>query len=132
MPPESRTDLTLIDGSGYIFRAFFALPQMNTSRGLPTNAVRGFVSMMLKFLRETRPTHLAVIFDAPGRTFRDDLYADYKANRATMPNDLSVQIPYIHRAVEAMRIRNIVIPGVEADDVIGTLAARAAHENFDV
>jgi DNA polymerase-1 len=132
MATDERTNLTLIDGSGYIFRAFFALPQMNNSRGMPTNAVFGFIRMMLKLLRETRPTHIAVVFDAKGKTFRDDLFADYKANRAVMPTDLGVQIPFIHRAVEAMRIRSVVREGVEADDVIGTIAKRAAAENFEV
>src|SRR2546423_1330256 len=96
---EERRNLYLVDGSGYIFRAFFALPQLNNSRGLPTNATYGFIRMLLKLLREARPTHIAVVFDSAKKTFRDDLFESYKANRVAAPNDLRVQIPYIHRAV---------------------------------
>src|SRR5271155_3560358 len=127
-----RRQLILVDGSGYIFRAFHALPPMNTSRGLPTHAVYGFVRMLLKLLKDVRPSHIAIVFDSPKRTFRDDLFADYKANRAEAPNDLVVQIPYIHRAVEAFRIKSLMLDGFEADDVIGTLAKRAAQEHFIV
>jgi DNA polymerase I len=128
---EERPKLYLIDGSGYIFRAFFALPQLNNSRGLPTNAVYGFVRMLLKLLKEERPRHIAVVFDSPRKTFRDDLFESYKANRVEAPSDLTVQIPYILRAVDAFRIKNLVLEGFEADDVIGTLAARAASKRFD-
>jgi DNA polymerase-1 len=124
-----RKQLILVDGSGYIFRAFHALPPMNTSRGLPTQAVYGFIRMLLKLLKDVRPSHIAIVFDSPQRTFRDDLFADYKANRSEAPNDLIVQIPYIHRAVDAFRIKSLMI---EADDVIGTLAKRAAKEDFVV
>ena len=127
-----RKQLILVDGSGYIFRAFHALPPMNTSRGLPTQAVFGFIRMLLKLLKDVRPSHIAIVFDSPKRTFRDDLFADYKANRSEAPNDLIVQIPYIHRAVEAFRIKSLMIEGFEADDVIGTLAKRAAKEDFVV
>ena len=127
-----RKQLILVDGSGYIFRAFHALPPMNTSRGLPTQAVFGFIRMLLKLLKDARPSHIAIVFDSPKRTFRDDLFADYKANRSEAPNDLIVQIPYIHRAVEAFRIKSLMIEGFEADDVIGTLAKRAAKEDFVV
>ncbi len=128
---EERPTLYLIDGSGYIFRAFFALPQLNNSRGLPTNAVYGFIRMLLKLLKEERPRHIAVVFDSPRKTFRDDLFESYKANRVEAPNDLTVQIPYILRAVGAFRIKSLVLEGFEADDVIGTLATRAASERFD-
>src|ERR1700733_8871699 len=127
-----RKQLILVDGSGYIFRAFHALPPMNTSRGLPTQAVYGFIRMLLKLLKDVRPSHIAIVFDSPKRTFRDDLFADYKANRSEAPNDLIVQIPYIHRAVEAFRIKSLMIEGFEADDVIGTLAKRAAKTDFTV
>ena len=127
-----RKQLILVDGSGYIFRAFFALPPMNTSRGLPTQAVYGFIRMILKLLKDVRPSHIAIVFDSPKKTFRDDLFAEYKANRAEAPNDLVVQIPYIHRVVEAFRIKSLMLDGFEADDVIGTLAKRAAHEHFIV
>jgi len=127
-----RKQLILVDGSGYIFRAFHALPPMNTSRGLPTQAVYGFIRMLLKLLKDVRPSHIAIVFDSPKKTFRDDLFAEYKANRSEAPNDLIVQIPYIHRAVDAFRIKSLMIEGFEADDVIGTLAKRAAEEDFVV
>ena len=128
---EERPTLYLIDGSGYIFRAFFALPQLNASRGLPTNAVLGFTRMLLKLLKEERPRHIAVVFDSPRKTFRDDLFDSYKANRVETPSDLNVQVPFILRAVEAFRIKSLVLDGFEADDVIGTLAARATRQRFD-
>ncbi len=127
-----RNDLYLVDGSGYIFRAFFALPQLNNSRGMPTNAVYGFIRMLFKLLKDARPRHIAIVFDSTKKTFRDDLFESYKANRAEMPGDLAVQIPYIHRAVEAFRIRHTVLDGYEADDVIGTLAVRAARRRFEI
>lgn len=128
---EERPTVYLIDGSGYIFRAFFALPQLNNSRGMPTNAVYGFIRMLLKLLKEERPRHIAVVFDSPRKTFRDDLFESYKANRVEAPSDLTVQVPYVLRAVEAFRIKSLVLEGFEADDVIGTLAARAARKRFD-
>jgi DNA polymerase I len=125
-------ELILVDGSGYVFRAFHALPPLNNSRGLPTNASYGFIRMLVKLLKDARPTHIAVVFDSAKKTFRDDLFADYKQNRPQAPSDLVVQIPYIHRAVDAFRITRIVRDGVEADDVIGTLATRAAAQGFIV
>ncbi len=129
---DERRNLYLVDGSGYIFRAFFALPQLNNSRGLPTNAVYGFIRMLQKLLKDARPSHIAVVFDSAKKTFRDDLFKEYKANRVVTPNDLIAQIPYIHRAVDAFRIRRLVIDGYEADDVIGTLAVQGARERFNV
>jgi DNA polymerase-1 len=128
---DSRSTLYLVDGSGYMFRAFHAVPPLNNSRGLPTNATYGFLRMLLKLLKDARPSHIAMVFDPPGKTFRDDLFESYKANRIAMPSDLGVQIPYIHRVVEALRIRQLMIDGFEADDVIGTLAMRAARGQFD-
>ena len=128
---DSRSTLYLVDASGYMFRAFHAIPPLNNSRGLPTNATFGFLRMVLKLVKDTRPSHIAMVFDPPGKTFRDDLFDAYKANRTEMPSDLGVQIPYIHRAVEALRMRRLVIEGFEADDVIGTLAMRAARDKFD-
>ena len=128
---EARRSLVLVDGSGYIFRAFHALPELNNSRGLPVNAIYGFIRMLMKLLKDTRPTHIAVVFDAAKRTFRDDLFEDYKKNRVEVPNDLVKQIPYIHKAVDAFRILKIVREGFEADDVIGTLASRAAKQGID-
>ena len=129
--PEENRNLYLVDGSGYIFRAFFALPHLNNSRGLPTNATYGFIRMLLKLLKDARPSHIAVVFDSPKRTFRDDLFDSYKANRDEAPNDLVTQIPYIHRAVDAFRIKSITLDGYEADDVIGTLAVQAARAKFN-
>src|SRR3984957_15573484 len=128
---DSRSTLYLVDGSGYMFRAFHAIPPLNNSRGLPTNATFGFLRMVLKLVKDTRPSHIAMVFDPPGKTFRDDLFDSYKANRTEMPSDMGIQIPYIHRAVEALRMRRLVIEGFEADDVIGTLAVRAAQGKFD-
>ena len=128
---ETRRTLYLVDGSGYIFRAFFALPPLSTSRGMPTQAVYGFIRMLFKLIKEEHPSHIAVVFDSPKKTFRDDLFEDYKANRPEAPSDLTVQIPYIHRAVEAFRIKSLMRDGYEADDVIGTLAAQAARERFE-
>ena len=118
-----RPRLYLVDGSSYIYRAFFALPPLTGPNGLPTNAVYGFTTMLLKLLSEAKPDYAAVVFDAPGATFRDDLYADYKANRPGMPGDLAAQIPWIHRVVDALRLHELTVPGVEADDVIASLIA---------
>jgi DNA polymerase-1 len=128
---EVRRNLVLVDGSGYVFRAFHALPELNNSHGLPVNAIYGFIRMLMKLLKDTRPTHIAVVFDSPKKTFRDDLFGDYKKNRVATPSDLLKQIPYIHRAVDAFRIKTIMRDGYEADDVIGTLATRAAKQGID-
>ncbi len=118
--------LLLVDGSGYLYRAFHALPDLRTSRGEPTGAVRGFIGM-LRVLREEVPCdYCGCVFDAKGKTFRDELFPDYKANRPPMPDDLAAQIPAIREAVEALGWPIIEIEGVEADDVIGTLARQAA------
>jgi DNA polymerase-1 len=122
----------LIDGSSYIFRAFFAIRGLSTSKGLPSNAAFGFTSMLLKVLRDYKPDGVAVIFDTRGPTFRTKLYADYKANRPTMPDDLAVQIPYIKQIVEAFRIPTLEQEGYEADDVIGTIAKKAEKDGIEV
>jgi DNA polymerase I len=124
--------LHLIDGSAYVYRAFHAIPFLSTSAGVPTNAVYGFITMVLKLLRTEQPTHVAVVFDAPGATFRDTLFPAYKANRAAMPDELAPQLPLIRRAVAALRLAVLEEPGVEADDVIGTLAARAVAAGAEV
>ena len=128
---EERQQLFLVDGSNYIFRAFFALPPLNNSRGMPTNAVFGFIRMFFKLIKEHHPTHIGAIFDSPKRTFRDDLFTDYKANRSETPNDLQVQIPYIYRVIDAFRIKRIVREGYEADDVIATLATAGVKKKID-
>ena len=129
---DERPTIYLVDGSGYIFRAFFALPHLTTSHGMPTNAVYGFTRMLVKLLKDARPSHVAIVFDSPKKGFRDDLFESYKATRAAAPNDLVVQIPLIHRMVEVFRIHSLVMDGYEADDVIATLALRAAREKFNV
>ena len=119
-------DLVLIDGSSYLYRAFHALPPLTGPQGEPTGAVLGVLNMLLKSLREHDGAQFVVVFDAPGRTFRDDLFAAYKAHRPPMPDDLRVQIEPLLEAVQALGLPLLRISGVEADDVIGTLARRAA------
>src|SRR6187402_931902 len=120
--------LVLIDGSSYLYRAFHALPPLTNSRGEPTGAVLGVLNMLQKFLREEAASPMVVVFDAPGRTFRDDLFAEYKSQRPPMPDDLRSQIEPLLAAVPALGVAMLRIPDVEADDVIGTLACRASAE----
>ncbi|WP_339489235.1 DNA polymerase I [Pseudomonas sp. EL_65y_Pfl2_R95] len=128
----SQTPLVLVDGSSYLYRAFHALPPLTTSKGLPTGAVKGVLNM-LKSLRKQYPdSPFAVVFDAKGGTFRDDMYAEYKANRPSMPDELRVQIEPLHASVRAQGLPLLCVEGVEADDVIGTLARKAAAEGRDV
>ncbi|MEO6368780.1 MAG: 5'-3' exonuclease H3TH domain-containing protein, partial [Steroidobacteraceae bacterium] len=121
----SDAPLVLIDGSSYLYRAFFALPPLANSRGEPTGAVYGVLNMLQKFLRE-HAGPMVVVFDAPGKTFRDELFAEYKAQRPPMPDDMRSQIEPLYEAVTALGLPLLRIAGVEADDVIGTLARRAA------
>ncbi|MFL1523463.1 DNA polymerase I [Pseudomonas sp. O230] len=122
----SQAPLVLVDGSSYLYRAFHALPPLTTSRGLPTGAVKGVLNM-LKSLRKQYPdSPFAVVFDAKGGTFRDDMYAEYKANRPSMPDDMRVQIEPLHQSVIALGFPLLCVEGVEADDVIGTLARSSA------
>jgi DNA polymerase I len=123
--PEPKP-LILVDGSSYLFRAYHALPPLTNSRGEPTGAIVGVVNMLRKLIDTYRPDLMAVVFDAPGRTFRDDLYPDYKAHRPPMPDELRVQIDPLHAIVRAMGLPLLIVPDVEADDVIGTLATQAA------
>src|SRR5664280_1434059 len=124
--------LLLVDGSSYLYRAYHALPDLRSSSGFPTGAIRGVVSMM-KLLREQYPAmHGACVFDDKGRTFRDDLYPDYKANRSPMPDDLAVQIEPIVEAVRLLGWPVLTVPGIEADDAIGTIASMAAKGGFKV
>jgi DNA polymerase-1 len=124
--------LHVVDGSSYIFRAYWAIRSLTNSAGEPTNAVYGFAQMMEKMLREEQPEYLAIVFDAEGPTFRNEIHPDYKAHRPPPPEDLVVQIPAIHELADAFRMRRFVVPGVEADDVIATLARRAKAEGFEV
>ena len=119
-------DLVLVDASSYVYRAFHALPPLTSSRGEPTGAVLGVLNMLQKFLKDFRPQRIAVVFDAPGRTFRDELFAEYKAQRPAMPDDLRSQVAPLLEIIAAQGLPLLRVPGVEADDVIGTLARRAA------
>ena len=123
--------LVLIDGSSYLYRAFHALPPLTNAHGEPTGALFGVVNMLRATLKE-RPAYVAFVVDAPGKTFRDDLYADYKANRPPMPDDLRPQIEPMCRIVEALGLSILRIPGVEADDVIGTLALQGHRDGLQV
>ncbi|HET7824172.1 MAG TPA: DNA polymerase I [Anaeromyxobacter sp.] len=124
--------LTLIDGSGFIFRAYHAIPHLSTTKGVPTNAVYGFTTMLLKSLREHEPTHVALVFDAGRKSFRNDLDPQYKANRPEAPDDLQVQFPLVRDVARALAVPIVEEPGVEADDVIATLACRAREKGWDV
>ncbi|MBI5379690.1 MAG: DNA polymerase I [Nitrospirae bacterium] len=127
-----RPTLYLVDGHSYIFRAYYAIPRLSTAKGVPTNAVYGFTNMLLKLIRERKPTHLAVAFDPKGPTERHRLYEAYKAQRPEMPQMLGAQIPYIHRIVRALGISSVTVEGHEADDVLATLARRAEAAGFEV
>jgi DNA polymerase-1 len=124
--------LFLIDGSSYFYRAFFAVRGLVNSKGMPTNAAYGFTNMLYKILKSKDPEAIAVVFDAPGKTFRDEIYKEYKATRDAMPEDLARQLPHVKAIPPAMNIETLEIQGVEADDVIGTLARRGLSEGFDV
>jgi len=124
--------LVLVDGSSYLYRAFHALPPLTNSKGHPTGAIYGVINMINKLLHEQVTEYFVVIFDAPGKTFRNDLYSDYKANRPSMPDDLRPQIEPIHEIIKAMGLPLIMVQNVEADDVIGTLSKEAAANNMQV
>lgn len=124
--------LILIDGSSYFYRAFHALPPLKNTKGQPTGAIYGVASMIKRLIKRYQPTHIAVIFDAKGKTFRDEWYPDYKANRAPTPDELSVQFEPLQKLLHAMGLPILTIPGVEADDVIGTLAVQAGRIGMPV
>lgn len=129
--PQKKT-LYLIDGSSYIYRAFFAIRNLSTSTGLPTNAVYGFTRMLMKIIQEKKPDYVAVAFDVKGPTHRHQIYPEYKANRPEMPDDLQPQIPYIKRMVEGFGIPRVEMQGMEADDVLGTLARLGEDKDLEV
>ena len=120
----------LVDGSSYLFRAFYALPPLTTSSGEPTGAVLGVTNMLLKLIQEYEPEHVAVVFDAGGKTFRDELFEEYKAHRPPMPDELRAQVPALLDIVPALGLPLLRIEGVEADDVIGTLVQKAKADNM--
>ena len=129
MTQDGKT-LLLVDGSSYLYRAFHAMPSLTNSKGAPTGAAYGITNMLKSALAGRRPDYMAVVFDARGPTFRDEMFSDYKATRAPMPDDLRVQIEPIHELVQALGIRLLQVPGVEADDVIGTLARQATQRGI--
>ena len=129
---DSAKKLVLVDGSSYLFRAFFAMPTLTNSKGEPTGAVYGVVNMLKRLMAEHQPEYVAVVFDAPGKTFRDDLYGEYKANRPSMPDELRRQIEPMKSVVTALGLPMLIEPGVEADDVIGTLSRRGSVAGLDV
>jgi DNA polymerase-1 len=128
----SARKLILVDGSGYLYRAFHALPPLSNSKGEPTGAVLGVLNMLNKMVKEESPDRIAVVFDAPGRTFRDALFEQYKAHRPTMPDELRSQVQPLYDTVAAMGLPLLRVPGVEADDVIGTLAKQGAASGYEV
>src|SRR5207247_8607002 len=134
----AKPTLYLIDGSSQMYRAYHAPVRtaegglLRNAQGRPTNAVYIFVTMLRKLLNEHKPAYIAASFDLPGRTFRDDLVADYKANRRPMPDELAVQIPMVHAACEALGVPILTSERYEADDVIGTLAEKATAAGFEV
>lgn len=128
---KSPKRLLLIDGTAYIYRAYHAIRHLTNSRGLPTNAIYGFTTMILKAIKDYQPAHLAIVFDAPGPTFRNEMYQEYKANRPEMESDLVNQLPYIKEIVEAFNIPSIEQSGYEADDLIGTLSRQAEKQGFE-
>jgi len=122
--------LVLVDGSAYLYRAFHAMPPLTNSKGQPTGAIYGVVNMLRRLVADYQPRYMAVIFDASGKTFRDDIYSEYKANRASMPDDMRAQIKPLHDVVQTMGFPLLSIGGVEADDVIGTLCVRASEKGL--
>ena len=128
----SKPPIILVDGSSYLYRAFHAMPGLNNSEGQPTGAIYGVINMTRSLLKQYQPEYIAMVFDAKGKTFRDDIYPEYKANRPPMPDEMRSQVPYLYEIVEAMGLPLLVIEGVEADDVIGTLAAQAMDKSVDV
>ncbi|MFQ5780581.1 MAG: 5'-3' exonuclease H3TH domain-containing protein, partial [Nitrospiria bacterium] len=122
----------IIDGSSYIYRAYFAIRELSTASGVPTNAVYGFTQMLLKIIRDKKPDYLAIAFDAKGPTSRHAAYPEYKSHRPAMPDSLEVQIPYIQKMVEAFQIPAVMEEGIEADDIIGTLARQGEAAGLQV
>ena len=131
MPKKSKSPFVLVDGSSYLFRAYHAMPDMSNSKREPTGTIYGVINMMRRLIKDYDPEYLAVVFDAKGKTFRNDMYKAYKANRPPMPDDLRQQIEPIHEIIKAMGLPLICVSGVEADDVIGTLSEQATAMGID-
>jgi len=122
--------VVLVDGSAYLYRAFHAMPPLTNSKGQPTGAIYGVVNMLRRLVADYQPRYMAVIFDASGKTFRDEIYSEYKSNRASMPDDMRLQIEPLHKVVQTMGFPLLSVTGVEADDVIGTLCVKASEKGF--
>jgi 5'-3' exonuclease len=129
---EPTPRLFLIDGSSYIFRAFFAIPPMTNSAGLPTNAIFGFTNILLKLLKQYKPEYIVVALDAGRKTFRNELLAAYKGNRPEAPVDLIPQFPYFRKVLDALNLPLLEIPGYEADDIIATLCERLCGQDCEL
>ena len=132
MSKSDKTPLVLVDGSSYLYRAFFGLPPLTSPEGEPTGAIYGVTNMLKRLMADHLPEHVAVVFDASGKTFRDELFEEYKANRPPMPDDLRAQVEPLNELVEALGFPLLKVSGVEADDVIGTLAKRGRAEGMRV
>ncbi|HBC72104.1 MAG TPA: DNA polymerase I, partial [Coxiellaceae bacterium] len=128
MTSNKKKLLVLIDGSSYLHRAFHALPPLTTSKGEPTGAIYGVINMIRKTLSDHKPDYIAVVFDAKGKNFRHEMYPEYKANRPPMEEDLKIQVKPLHEIIRAMGLPLLILDGVEADDVIGTIAREAAKK----
>ena len=127
-----KKQIYVVDVSSMFFRAFYAIRPLTSSQGVPVNAVYGFISMIIKLMKEKNPDHLVFCYDRKEPSFRKDLYTDYKANRTEMPDDMQVQMPYLKRVAGLFGICDIELPGFEADDLIGTVARMAQKEDYDV
>ncbi len=125
-------NLYLIDGNSYFYRAYHAIRGLTNSKGFPTNAIYGFTNMILKIIREKKPDAVAIAFDSPVPTERHRIYEEYKAQRPETPNDLVIQIPHIKEIIRSFKISSFEMPGYEADDIISTIAKKAASQNIDV
>ena len=132
MNQENPKKLVLIDGSSYLFRAYHGLPPLTGPNRQPTGAIYGVLNMLRKLIRDEQPDKIGVIFDAKGKTFRNDIYPEYKANRPPMPDDLRVQIEPLHQIIVAQGFPLICVEGVEADDIIGTMSRQATEQGYQV
>ena len=132
MSQHTPNRLILVDGSSFLFRAYHAVPPLNSPKGLPTNAIHGVTNMLRKLIADYHSDYITVVFDAAGKTFRHELYESYKAHRTAMPDDLRVQIEPLHQLIRAMGLPLIIEYGVEADDVLAVLAQTAAAQGLEV
>ena len=132
MPENTPKRLILVDGSSFLFRAYHAIPPLTSPKGVPTNAIHGVTNMLRKLISDYHSDYITVVFDAPGDTFRNELYDQYKANRPSMPDDLRVQIEPLHEIIRAMGLPLIIESGIEADDVMGVLAKQAEKQGYEI